>query len=316
MNKINKFLILFLLFFVVLLWGAWEFIQSERFSSILVTRVAKKIEEATDGKLKFSRIEFQLFPPATLIKNLEIEYTNEALKTTVEMEAANLGLYFNILDVFSSTFKVQKIKINDGLSKVRVQDLTIDKKFFQNLFDKKDNSNEMIKIKDVFDAYSKIYHFQKKIVVNNLEIDNLKLILNESSLFIDRLKIVPKEKHLGLNINLTAIDLFPPEIHSLDLNFDQLLVNASLEEQNVEIDNILIKNKHSSMTGTILFGQKKNKNIVNSELSISGPLKEFLNYLPYNPNFETIEGFANINILAKGDLENLNAQANINLDKF
>lgn len=316
MNKLNKFLILFILFFIVLSWGGWEFIQSEKFSSILTGHVAKKVEEYTNSRIKFARIEFQLFPPATLLKNIEFKYEDKDTSLVVDLSASDLGLYFNILDVFSNTLSIQKVKINDGVCFLNIPGLNFTKNFFEDLIYKSNGEDESFNLSNTFDKYQEIYRYQKNFKINNLELNDLKLNINESSVAVEHLKIAPDLKSLNANIYLSALKLYKPEKNSLDLNLDEFLISTKIERKFIDIQNVLIKKKHSTITGTILFKQEKGKNTINADVGISGPIPEFLNQFQGNRKIGQIDGLINLKALVKDDIENPNASVEVRIDKL
>lgn len=109
MKKTNKVF----LFVVSLLIGViaitWQFIQTERFGALLNKRISSELSKRYGVTASFQRFEIGVFPLATRIVNLELEYEDYYIT------AGKLGLEFGLRDIFSDDFSIGNVALSDAI---------------------------------------------------------------------------------------------------------------------------------------------------------------------------------------------------------
>ena len=59
---------------------SWRLIQTERFGALISGRISKIASEQVGLELKFNKVELDLFPISTRLKNVSIEKDNYEVK--------------------------------------------------------------------------------------------------------------------------------------------------------------------------------------------------------------------------------------------
>tara|TARA_Y100000768_G_scaffold388833_1_gene387689 strand:- start:569 stop:4549 length:3981 start_codon:yes stop_codon:yes gene_type:complete len=88
---------------------SWRLIQTERFGALISGRISKIASEQVGLELKFNKVELDLFPISTRLKNVSIE------KDNYEVKAGEIALEFGLRDLFAKTFSIGRIVIRDSV---------------------------------------------------------------------------------------------------------------------------------------------------------------------------------------------------------
>ena len=73
MRRINKVLIFFLVFIMMLFFAFWQVLQSESFANRVSQRITNAIQKRLDAKVEFERVEFKLIPPGVDLEVIKVE---------------------------------------------------------------------------------------------------------------------------------------------------------------------------------------------------------------------------------------------------
>lgn len=109
MKKTNKVFLFVLLLLTGVVVITWQFIQTERFGALLNARVGEQVKKRYGVTASFERLDIGIFPLATRLVNLELEYENYYLN------AGRFGLEFGLRDIFSDDFSIGKLSLSDAL---------------------------------------------------------------------------------------------------------------------------------------------------------------------------------------------------------
>tara|TARA_Y100000590_G_scaffold469529_1_gene658016 strand:+ start:473420 stop:477448 length:4029 start_codon:yes stop_codon:yes gene_type:complete len=287
LGKVNRILILFFTILAFTLGGVIHLIQTEKFASIVTQRIKKKAKRDFGVELKFSRVEVKMFPPATLLKEVELEKVDS--KFGLKIFSEEIGLYFSLFDFFSRRFQVDTVKFNSTEVEVEIEDskekskLTYPKLFFE---------------------YKK-FRRESKVLVKNLEFVNLDLSMGEHEVDVGLLKL-----SLFKNIILTSGNVkqvLSPLLESRDKDFhiDSLDYLLHLKDEEVDIKEITISSGLDiiSAEGTVDFGD--NKPELDLVLNSKTGIRSIATKLGYKKEIREypVDGVASVNIVAQGSFE-------------
>lgn len=97
---------------MALTFVSWRLIQTERFGTLLSSRLGVIAKEEAGIELNFQRAEFGLFPITTKLINIKIK------KDNYKLEAGSLSLVFGIRDLFAKKFSIGKIRLRESIIKI------------------------------------------------------------------------------------------------------------------------------------------------------------------------------------------------------
>lgn len=118
MKSVNKIIILFFLIIGIAFYGIWEFLQSE-FVALRISKIATTYaEKVLNSDIEFESLRFNLFPPGADLKEVRIKGQKNGLEFSAEVN--NFGLYFNPIDVLSTSFSVNEVRFEDGYLKLKL----------------------------------------------------------------------------------------------------------------------------------------------------------------------------------------------------
>ncbi len=109
MKKTNRVFLFVLGLLFGLLFLVWQSIQTEKFGSILSSRLSSYVSKKYEAKVSFEKVEFSFFPVSTELVNFELEYQDYFLSS------GKVGLTFGWRDIFSKEFSIGSVFIKDAL---------------------------------------------------------------------------------------------------------------------------------------------------------------------------------------------------------
>ena len=221
MKSLNKILILFLFIISVSFVGIWEFLQSEWMADKVSYVATKYVKEVLKSDVKFEKIEFDLFPPAAEFKR--VHFTGSKNNLDVDIQLENISLEFDPLNVFSTEFNVENIKLVDGLIKISESKKKSDKKS-----KKKNNIPKHIEL-----------DFLKEIPVNNFSIEDVVLKYNEHNLNIDDIQLRNNLSSIEFRANI--IDLSLNEYINKNIRLDSVYLYGKVNEYSLNIYDSILK---------------------------------------------------------------------------
>jgi len=298
LGKVNRILILFFTILAFSLGGVIHLIQTEKFASIVTKRIKKKAQRDFGVELKFSRVEVKLFPPATLLKEVELEKNDPKLSLKIFSE--EVGLYFSLFDFFSRRFQVDTIKFNST-----EVDLTVE--------EAKEKSD--LTYSKLFLAYKK-FRKESKVLVKNLEFVNLDLSSGEHEVDVGLLKL-----SLFKNIILTSghiKQVSSPLLESKDKDFqiDSLDYLLHLKDEEVDIKELSVSSGLDLINaeGTVDFGTSEPE--VDVVLNSKTGIRSIATKLGYKKEIREypVDGVASISLVANGALKDPKFKLEAQLD--
>ncbi len=113
MNKINKFLILFVVLLVVVVTTIWNIISSPYFVEMASSRVNEVISERFNAEVSFSGYDFSVIPLRSTLYNVNVKKYNE-----FSVKMSRVDLNFTLWSLFKSDFNISGVSLYDGYVKI------------------------------------------------------------------------------------------------------------------------------------------------------------------------------------------------------
>lgn len=244
MQNINKILLFFLAFVVVIFIAAWEVLQSHWVATRVSSMATKYIEQVYRAQVEFEALDFQLYPPGAELKNVKVRSKEHGVD--VEANVSRVGLYFNPFDVFHTEFIIDEVLIDDGWVKVDLKES-----------DKKDDGKVQVDVNQL--------NVLENVPLNVLKINELDLKYNDYSAHFNYANLDNLKNKIGLDISVSNLKIKNiQELNSIDsirlktivkpkvLNIDLLKINSgySFLELNGQIENYISKNIEYKLKGS------------------------------------------------------------------
>jgi translocation and assembly module TamB len=222
LRRLNKILIVFFAFSFLTIFGAWRFIHSRNFSQKASLKVSEILTKKFGAKLEFTGVDFSLFPPATIFKNVHI-IKNDPTLVDLDLSIEELGVSFTYSSFFSSNLEIDNLLLKKGTLTV----VTHDKGPATNWKD--------LDFNKIYKKYSEYYQ-KSPLHLNLMQMENILATIDKSHLEVLNLSVAPHRKEVRLKINAKEIhvDAAEPNIAAIDLDKAELLVNLTKDTWKVE----------------------------------------------------------------------------------
>ena len=113
MKRLNKILIIFFVFSFLTIYGGWRFIHSRKFSTQASQKVSEILTKKFGAKLAFTGVDFNIFPPSTIFKNVHI-VKNDPQLIDIDLNVEELIVSFTYSSFFSSELEVDDLVLKNG----------------------------------------------------------------------------------------------------------------------------------------------------------------------------------------------------------
>jgi translocation and assembly module TamB len=113
-TKVNKILVLFLVFVSGATWLFWQVLHSPRVVSIISEKVSSQVKSQIGVDFSFDQVELRAFPPG--VRLLGVKYKGD-FSDGVSISGLNseVSFYFNIFDLFLNKVTLEDVSIEDGI---------------------------------------------------------------------------------------------------------------------------------------------------------------------------------------------------------
>lgn len=249
---------------IIAFYGVWEFLQSPWFAEQASTYATKYAKERLNTDIKLGAIDFMFFPPGAEVKNINIDGEHSGVRFNADINL--IGIYFNPFDVFSTSFRIDKVKIFDG--NIQVEQIG------------KTRTKKKTKIENPKKLVRDIFKHLRSVPVNQVEIASIKSMYNKFKVVTNTIKIKNLNSSVDIDAMFENIDL--KQILNYDKVIDEISIKANINSSKIVIENLTVKKDfaHLNLDGTILNYYKKNMSYkLNPSLKL--PLKmihEFANF--------------------------------------
>ncbi len=270
------------MFFTLLafsLGGVIHLIQTEKFASIVSEKIKKRAHQELGLKLSFQRIEVKLFPPATLLKNVSLEYPSKSI--SISMFGEELGLYFSFFDFFSRKFQVDTVKLNSSEVIIKTGR----------------EKNKPFNYKESFSSYQKIRK-ELNFIVKNVELSNVDLALDDIELDVGNIKTSFHKSLLVFqgNIRKLSSEEITKKLNTFDLDSLEFLIHSSKTMLNVKKVNIRSKLDQIATSGRINYSGDEEE--LNLTVKLKAGIRSLAAKLGYQKEIDEypVDGFTNFDL--------------------
>ena len=216
---------------MALTFVSWRLIQTERFGSLLSSRIAMIAKEKMNIDLDFQRVELELFPISTKLINVKINQNN------YKLDAGNISLIFGVRDLFAKKFSIGKIVINESL--IHIPKIS------------KNDNNKKFDLKDYFERYQESLFEEASFHLRGVEVHNTKINYDDKKSTVYALNLNFYKNIITATVNASTDKLV---LESLLNNYFSLPdidgVKAALQitKDNIRVKELSLLSETSSVT--------------------------------------------------------------------
>jgi translocation and assembly module TamB len=285
---LNKILLAFFALTLIVLYGGWRFIHSEKFSRDISIRVSQVLTKKFGAKLNFTGVDFKLVPLSTTFKNVSLEKKDPNL-VDMDLVAEELTVEFTYSSFMGSNLEIDEVYLNRGSFDLQIHKKSEEETDVQHLDPAK-----------IFADYRKLLS-QLPVSLNLISLKSIEARIDKNTFFVNELKLSPLKRQIRLRADLGDIELHTNLKSKPILKVDSLSALLFLNKDNWRVDYLEVKKGKNQFS---LKGEIKNVNtwlILKSEGSISGSLEDILAEIPVLPK-EILPMSANVsaNFIANG----------------
>ena len=223
MKRLNKILIVFCAFCILAVFGGWRFIHSRNFSDQASKKFSKILTRKFGAKLAFTGVDFNIFPPSTIFKNVHI-IKNDPKLADVDLRIEELNVSFTYASFFTNTLEVDELVLKNGSLKIKT-----------NENDSPDINWKELNLKKVFEKYSDIYQ-QSPLHLNILRMENINTTIDQNKAKFKSLSFAPHKKEVRLKVVATDIHIDPKikDVSQVDVDKGEVLLDLTKNLWKVE----------------------------------------------------------------------------------
>lgn len=299
MNKVNKILVIFLAGMSLFFWAIWELLQTQWFANIVAERLSKNITRELGVDLKFERLGFKLYPPASIIKQVKLNQVEKKKNGIQSVEANEVGLYFNILDFFSNKITVDKVRIHDA-------ELVIDN---VGEIDRK-RSRKKISVEEIMASllnYREARSWIDKnlpVKIDEILLENTFLIVEDKEFEINRLGLELFEDKIGLKGLFEDINLESKFLRDIKTGkYTSCELDLFLDEEKINANLISIKDGMSKIELKGNIKKKDSSFQIDLNTKLTGLTEDIFKLVKIDSITETKKGLLALEFSAKGDFK-------------
>ncbi len=293
-------MIIFGVLVATLIIGAWQLIQTEMFSSWISKKTNERLVREFGIHANFKSIEIDMFPPATILKDVQISKKIESEGIDVNVSADGLGVYLGLWDLLSNKISIEKIELNNG--QVRVIAPQLDSKNSGNI-----NYEELIKhvkIKEIFRTFQHYFVRQLPVNFHGAGLKEIDVKINDHRVWIDSFSSEFDDDYLQINLSAEQI--------SYDgFRIDSVKFTGALYEDNIDVEKLAVVDnlKKYGLKGKITSAKALS---LDGNISYSGNGSEFLqSYLHLDEGIKSIDGYWEISADVTGAILSPNIKLDI-----
>ena len=271
--------------FIVLVSGIfWKILQTEYLGSLFSQKISSELMDKYRMSVKFSKISINVFPPSILMKDVEINNSDEMKEMNLSMLVGEIYVYIGLINLLSNKVIIEKIKLNDGKIKLRLDESA------------QNNSEDFTKI-NISNFFEKnIFTFFKNlpVIIKKIEIVSTSIELNNRSVWIEEFVLKLGKNILSLianfeNISIDSISGVKLEkVDSFNLKVDYSLGKLSVKELKI------YKNYERYELGGEFYNDLEFLSF-DGTLHVEGKIQDLLNRLRVNSHND-IEGDVELDV--------------------
>ncbi len=226
MLKINKVLIFFIFIISVNFMIVWEVLQSKWVANNVSKVLTSYVNQTFKSDIQFSNLAFTLLPPGLEVK--EVDFSGVIEGTEIEMKVKKLGVYFNLIDAFSTKFMIHNVECSDGVVLINKSK---EKK-------KKKSEVENSGVPD--------FSIIETIPLKNIGLTDISINYRGENIAVKNLKISTESKSLRLRGKIENIDL--TKYLRKRKGLDSLEFDANVDQYRLRLNKVKINSGYTNMS--------------------------------------------------------------------
>ncbi len=312
MNKVNRVLVIFLALMSVLLWGVWEVLQTEWFADIIAKKVTTNLTRKLGVDVKFERLDFKLYPPASIIRQVKLTQAIKSDTGIHSVEANQVGIYFNVWDFFSNKFTVEKIRIYDA-------EIIIDS--VGNISNpekrKKLTAEEITKSLLNYDAARRWVDENIPFKINEILLEDTFLIIEDKDIEINKLSLFLESDSIGLKGLFEDINLESKLLRGANTGkHTSFEIDVELNSKEININEISVKD---GLLGIEINGNAKKVSdtiLLDLDTEFIGLAGDVFSFLGIKKLSKKQKGLINLNVTLKGNIKKPNINFKLMVERL
>lgn len=304
MKQINKILIVFFVFSFLTIYGGWRFIHSRKFSDEASIKVSNILTKKFGAKLSFIGVGFDMFPPATVFKNVYIEKEDPRL-VDIDLSIEELRVSFTYTSFFSSNLEIDDLELKNGTVKI-----------ITHKTDRPDINWRELNFEKIFNEYSQILA-QSPVHLNLAKLENIKAQVDDSSFFVNSLSLAPHHKNVLFKTSASKINIDPKLKGFPVVKLEKCSALVEFTKNQWKIESIQLENDQNKVEmNAVLHNQKK---LIESKANIDFGLnlETALKLYPKLPDeLKTVKGKIEGTAIVSGNVFDPEIDLNIDLNKL
>ena len=255
---------------LVVLYGGWRFIHSEKFSKDVSIRVSKILTKKFGAKLSFTGVEFKLIPLSTTFKNVIVEKEDPNL-LALRLNAEELRVTFTYSSFLSSNLVIEEAYLNRGNFKL-------------NIFKESEEDVDIEKINPtkIFADYQSLLE-QLPVRLNILALKSIDAQIDGHKFFINDLKLAPQRRQIRLKADIGSLAIQTENKSKPVISADGVKTLVLVEKNVWTIEDLQVLKGQNSVSAQASFKNEKGWLVVDGKTSINGRLEEMLGEIPQIP---------------------------------
>ncbi|MBT6325004.1 MAG: hypothetical protein HOJ35_03480, partial [Bdellovibrionales bacterium] len=237
MSRFNQIVMLFLTLTAGLVFGTYQFIQSEYFAKVMVKHLEREVFSQSGVNANFKKVKIGLFPPSTTLLDASITIKK------VKIKAEEVGMFFGWYDLFTrSKLKADEVYIKNG--KVDLTSLPGGNK----KKDLKELKNDLLQLISRENIHEKLYYYFKKVFpieISNIHLEQTLVLDTNKTWDISKLTLGIYKTAVLIDLQLGNLNIAPEEI------IDSLTLNAQLTKKGLRIIDFDIRYENTGLTGML-----------------------------------------------------------------
>jgi translocation and assembly module TamB len=310
LKKLNKILIVFFAFTFLTIYGGWRFIHSSKFSEQASKKVSKILTKKFGAKLAFSGVDFNIFPPSTIFKDVHIEKSDPQL-ADINLDIEELRFAFTYASFFSSELEIDDLTLKNGKISIKTH---------KN--DSPDIKWRELNTKKLFEQYSELIA-KSPLLLNMAHFENIKLKIDQSQALVKTFVFAPHRRNIRLKLMATDVHVVANKDEFPAINGDKISALLDLSKDEWKIDSFLVEmglNK-IELQSSIFNNEKNLQNVssvtfdINTE-KVLEPFLPFMAMIKLPPEVKRIKGSVLGVVETRGELFDPEVKATLEVRKF
>lgn len=304
MRRLNKILIVFFAFSFLTIYGGWRFIHSRNFSDKASAKVSEILTKKIGAKLAFTGVDFNMFPPATIFKNVHIE-KNDPATADLDLAIEELEVAFTYSSFFSSNLEIDDLILKKGSLTVKTMD-----------DDEPDFNWKELNLKKVFAKYSDVYQ-KSPVHLNIIRLEDIQARVDKHIFDIKTLSLAPHKKDIRVRLEARRILIDPEEKDFTPLALQNVSVLGEMSKVLWRVEKLHFENDSTIVDVTASLRDSAKAVQVNGEAQVNADLKKVLKFIPGLPEeVLAMNSRVRANIKAAGDLLDPDADIHLSATNF